>query len=117
MWAKWGWSMDAELAVSQILEDEGLASDLDEAEATVLTQWLVNEVKNIAGHAASEEAGWKLIKARKQLARKIAKTVAIFRDDGPVKAGQYAKQEHLSWPASPPAQVKPLLEQLLRSVK
>ena len=117
MRAKWGWSMDAELAVSQILEDEGLTSDLDEAEATALTQWLVAEAKNIASHAASEEAGWKLIKARKQLARKIAKTVATFRDEGPVKAGQYAKQEHLPWPASPPTQVKPLLEQLLRSVK
>ncbi|MFT3878595.1 MAG: hypothetical protein QM703_02925 [Gemmatales bacterium] len=87
--------MDAELAVSQILEDEGLTGDLDEAEATVLTQWLCAEVKTIASHATSEEAGWKLIKARKQLARKIAKTVATFRDDGPVKAGQYALQEHL----------------------
>lgn len=109
--------MDAELAVSQILEDEGVTSDLDEAEATALTQWLCAEVMNIAGHAASEEAGWKLIKARKQLARKIAKTVAIFRDDGPVKAGLYAKQERLPWPASPPTQMKPLLEQLLHSVK
>lgn len=109
--------MDADLAVSQILEDEGLTSDLDEAEATALTQWLVAEVKNIASHATSEEAGWKQIKARKQLARKIARTVATFRDDGPVKASQFAKQELLPWPATPPTQMKLLLEQLLRSVK
>lgn len=109
--------MDAELAVSQILEDEGLTSDLDEAEATALVQWLCAEVKTIAGKAATDEAGWKLIKARKQLARKIAKTVALFRDEGPDKASQYAKQEQLPWPASPPAQAKQLLDQLLRSVK
>ena len=109
--------MDAELAVNQILDDEGLTSDLDEAEATVLVKWLVNDVHKIAKDAKSDEAGWKLINAQRQLARKIARSVALFRDEGNIQASQYATQQQLPWPVPPPTEVKVLLEYLLHSAK
>ena len=109
--------MDAELAVNQVLDDEGLTSDLEEADATVLTRWLVAEVEKLARQATSEEAGWKQIKARRQQARQAARAVALFRDQGWAKASQYAQQEKLPWPAKELTSSQQVLEYLLHSMK
>lgn len=109
--------MDAELAVNQILDDEGLTSNLDEPEATALVNWLVADVQRIAQQATSDEAGWKRIKARRQQARKIAKTVALFRDEGLQSASDFAQQQQLTWPATTPGSPKQALDLLLNAIK
>lgn len=105
--------MNEEQVIHQILEDEGLTNSLEEAEATRLNNLLIAQAKDIVKHAKSEEEGWAQIKALRQRARKIAKVVATFRDDGPEKAKLQAKQDALPWPTISPTTSIQLLEQLL----
>ncbi len=105
--------MNEELVIHQILEDEGLTSSLEEAEATRLTNTLIEQAKVIVKQAKSEDEGWVQIKALRQRARKIARVVATFRDDGPEKAKLQAEQDKLSWPSTSPTTSIQLLEQLL----
>lgn len=107
--------MDVEAAISQVLEDEGLSSNLDEAEAITLTSWLTNVVKTIASRAASDEAALKLIREKKQLARKFAKVVACFRDQGLKPARQLAVTQQVRWPEQNPANAHQLLKALILS--
>lgn len=109
--------MDAELAVNQVLEDEGLTSDLEEAEATLLTRWLVREVETIASRAVSDNEGWKQIKAKKQQARKITRAVSLFRDEGQEQASAYARKEQLPWPSQPVNTAQQVMEHLLQAMK
>lgn len=105
--------MNEEQVLSQILEDEGLTSDLDEAEATRLTNALLAQAKVIVQQAHSDDEGWTRIKALRQRGRQIASIVATYRDDGPEKAQQRALQAKLPWPTPAPATTIQLLEQLL----
>lgn len=107
--------MNEEQVINQILEDEGLTSSLEEAEATRLTNTLIEQAKVIVKQAKSEDEGWAQIKALRQKARKIAKVVAAFRDDGLEKAKLEAQQAKLPWPSTSPMTSIQLLEQLLAS--
>jgi hypothetical protein len=104
--------VDEEQVINQILEDEGLTSSLEEAEATRLTNTLIEQAKVIVKKAKTEDEGWTQIKALRQRARKIARVVATFRDDGPEKAKLQAQQDKLPWPSTTPTTSIQLLEQL-----
>jgi hypothetical protein len=108
--------VNEEQVLNQILEDEGLTSDLDEAEATRLTNALLAQAKLLLQQTASPDAVASQVKALRQRGRQIAKVVATFRDDGPEPARQRAQQAQLPWPTSAPTSALQLLEHLLTTV-
>lgn len=107
--------MDAEAAINQVLEDEGLTSDLDEDEAVIMTNWLTTVVQTIARQAASDDAAWKQIKDQRKLGRNMAKVVACYREQGLDQAKSLAANMQLPWPEQTPVHARQLLELLIKA--
>lgn len=85
--------------VSRILDDEGLTKDLNDPEARMFVEWLVEQVEKIAGEVDDEEAGWKRVDALCRRARLIRRFVFLWceRQDH-AAAAQFVASERLNWP-------------------
>lgn len=105
--------MDAEAFLSRVREDEGLTSDLDEAEATELLSWLDKRVGAIVAKAPSEEAAWEKVEALCKRCRSLVKSVAAARDGDAEGAQAGVKELGLKFPASGGDNPGELLRQLL----
>lgn len=91
--------MDAERFVNRILDDEGLTSGLNDPEARLLVEWLVEQVERIAGAATDEAAAWNQVGALCQHARAIRRFVELWcitHDHG--AAAQLAAAQRFAWP-------------------
>ncbi len=92
-------SMRAEAFVSRILDDEGLTDGLNDPEARLLVEWLVQQVETIAGVADSEPAAWKQVEALCKRARAIRRFVSLWYHAGDHGAAlQLAGAERFHWP-------------------
>ncbi len=91
--------MDAERFVSRILDDEGLTNGLNDPEARLLVEWLVEQVERIAASATDEEAAWNEVGALCRHARAIRRFVELwcYHDDHGA-AAQLAGVEKFTWP-------------------
>jgi hypothetical protein len=91
--------MDAERFISRILDDEGLTSGLNDPEARLLVEWLVDQVERIAGPATDEDSAWNQVGALCRHARAIRRFVELWclsGDHG--AAAQLAAAERFTWP-------------------
>jgi hypothetical protein len=94
--------MDPEQYVGRILDNEGLAGDLDDPERTVLVEGLVARVADAVGAAESETAADAAVSKLAAFGRAAAKVVAAWRGDGPEAAAAVAKANKLP---APPAEL------------
>jgi hypothetical protein len=91
--------MDAERFVSRILDDECLTTGLNDPEARLLVEWLVEQVERIAAVAADEASAWDQVGALCRHARAIRRFVELWchcGDHG--AASQLAAAQRFSWP-------------------
>jgi hypothetical protein len=86
------------LYIDRILDDESLAGDLDEADATVLVNALVSRAEVGVRAAKTEEDADAVVSNLRATGRKIGKAVAVWHDDGPTAAAETAKKYGLSVP-------------------
>ncbi|MFO0878303.1 MAG: hypothetical protein U0840_13230 [Gemmataceae bacterium] len=107
--------MDVGPFLERLREDEGLTSDLDQAEALRMLDWLGEQVGQRVAKARSEEKAWEQVDALARRARGIARVVGVFRDEGAEAAAQRAAQAKIAWPADAgELSVGELLERLLQ---
>jgi hypothetical protein len=78
--------MDAKPLVERILNDEGLTSDLDEAEATVLLQDLTTRARLIAASARDLPAAMSRVEALCRSARDVVRRVGEATQAGEAPA-------------------------------
>ena len=90
--------MDATPLIERILEDEGITSGLVEREATLMIKLLTNKVREIAAGTNDAASARQRVDALCRIARRIARVVESFRDDGESKAKAMAEQVGLHWP-------------------
>lgn len=83
--------MDAEQFVGRILDDEGIAGDLDESLSMPLIEWLVGRATNAVATAKTEDDAETQVAAIAITGRNIAKVVAAWQTDGPTGAATTAK--------------------------
>ncbi len=103
--------MSAESLVERILEDEGLTSDLDEAEATVLINWLVKRAEAVC--AADPKTAETEVGNLRRFGRSVSRVVATWRDEGASEAGEKARKAKLPWPPKNAATAGDVLNWLL----
>jgi hypothetical protein len=63
--------------LERLREDEGLTSDLDQAEALRLLDWLGEQVGQRVAQARSEEKAWEQVEELARRARGIARVVGV----------------------------------------
>jgi len=88
-----------ELLVGRVLDDEGLTAGLNDPEARVLVEWLVEEVEKIGAAESDDEQAAQKVEQLCQRARLIRKFVALWchqQDHG--AAAQFAATSRLGWP-------------------
>jgi hypothetical protein len=89
----------AEALVSRVLDDEGITAGLNDPEARVLIEWLVEQVERISAGEADPDAAGRRVEALCKRARLIRKFVTLWchrQDHG--AAAQFAATERLGWP-------------------
>jgi hypothetical protein len=94
--------MQAELLVNRVLEDEGLTDGLQDPEARMLVEWLVEEAERIASRETAEPAAWEAIEGLCRRGRGIRRFVSLWchlQDQG--AAAQLAASERFLWPLPP----------------
>jgi hypothetical protein len=94
--------MRADAFVSRILDDEGLTSGLNDPEARLLVEWLIDQVERIRGRTESETAAWQRIETLCRRARGIRRFVSLWchvADHG--AATQLVAAERYGWPLPP----------------
>lgn len=101
-------SMDSELYVQRLLDDEGLTSDLDEGDATKLLAGLTQRVEDAVRRRTASDA-W--VNQLAQRGRVIAQIVALVRGDRIDAAKQLACTHQFRWPSALPNFVEQLLAQ------
>lgn len=103
--------------VSRILDDEGLTKDLNDPEARMLVEWLVERAEKIANEVDDEEAGWQRVDALCKRARLIRRFLILWceRQDH-AAAAQFVASERLNWslPASDSVDPCEVLQGILR---
>lgn len=108
--------MDATPFVNRILEDEGLTSDLNEAEAMALNSSLLQRVRGIVGTAENEEAAWKQVDSLCRRGRNIARAFSAFRDGDVRTASEIARAGGLAWPQELPDNAELLFQSWLGEI-
>lgn len=106
--------MSEEMFINRILEDEGLTSNLDEAEVDVLNPWLIGHAKNFAKSKRAEAEKLQRLEWLCQQGRNIARLVAQFRDGADhTKLVEQARQGGVPWPEHPRLDSVQLLKTIL----
>ena len=91
--------MNRELLVNRVLDDEGLAGDLEEATAQVLVAWAVHEAEQIATTVRSEKAALAQVEALCRRARGCAGVVTtLFQQQDMAAAEALARKNKMPWP-------------------
>ncbi len=108
--------MRAEMFVNRVLDDESLTDGLNDPEARLLVEWLVERVEGIADKAESEPAAWKQVQALCKRVRAIRRFVSLWYHTGDRGAAlQLAGAERFHWPL-PEAQCDEPCEFLQRAL-
>jgi hypothetical protein len=95
--------MRVEPFISRVLADEGLTHGLNDPEARLLIEWLVEQVEVIAGGAEGEDAAGRKVEGLCQRARSIRRFVSLWCHAGePGAAAQLAATERQAWPLPTP---------------
>jgi hypothetical protein len=105
--------MTARDYIERILEDESLTDGLDEPEATLLVNTLVERAEVIGKGKLAETELESQIGNLRRLGRKLAQIVASFESDGPAAASKLAQKNAIAWPVKPPKSARELLQVLL----
>ncbi len=90
--------MDPTPLIERVLEDEGIASGLEERETTLLIEALTKKVQEIAAGTNDASSARQHVEALCRNARRLARVVESFRDVGESEAKAQAKQFGLLWP-------------------
>jgi len=101
-------TMQADMLVHRVLDDEGLTAGLEDPEARMLVEWLVEEVEELAAHEAPEAAVWKEVESLCRRSRGIRRFLSLWchtQDHG--AASQLAASEHFTWPLPPAGDLDP----------
>jgi hypothetical protein len=91
--------MRADRFISRILEDEALTAGLNDPEARLLIEWLVDRVEGLAAGTDLEAVAWGRFERLCRRARAIRRFVALWchaQDHG--AAAQLAAVERFTWP-------------------
>lgn len=104
----------AELLVSRVLADEALTAGLNDPEARMLIEWLVDRVEAISAAAGQAERAAAHVEDLCRQARRIRRFVVLWchRHDH-AAACQLAAVERLPWPL-PPSDVQEPCEVMSR---
>jgi hypothetical protein len=81
-----------------VTDDEALAGDLDEPDATALVKALTAVVRVAVTTAKTEAEAEAAVQALRKAGRAAARAVAAWRDDGPEAAAAAAKKAGLPAP-------------------
>lgn len=106
--------MQAQRYVERVLEDEGLANGLDEAEAMTLIESIVAKVESTVAAAQNEAEADARVAAVTAAGRSVARIVAAWQDGGPTRAAAVAKERGLPIPPSGTRSASELLDWLLK---
>ena len=108
--------MAGEHFIERLLEDEGLVGDLDDAEASRLVETLTNRALFACQRSKTVADAEVAVGRIRQFGRDVSEVVSTWRDEGPARAAELAKQHKLPWPppnATTPADVLRWLLQYL----
>lgn len=93
--------MNAELLVNRVLDDEGLAGDLEGSAAEALVGWAVKQAEQIAARVKTGKDGLKQVEAMCRQARAIARvSAALCHQKDEAAAAALAKKDGLPWPVA-----------------
>lgn len=95
---------NAHLLVERILDDESLTAGLEDPEARLLIEWLVEQAEQIAQQAHSEQQARQYLEQLCRWARAVRRFLLLWCYEGNQGAAiQLAASERFPWPF-PPAQ-------------
>jgi hypothetical protein len=90
--------MLAKPLLNHVLEDEALTRGLEDPEARILVEWLVENVERLASEAPTEAAGWGELERLCRRARAIARFIGLWCQGERGAAMQLAAVERFQWP-------------------
>jgi hypothetical protein len=90
--------MLAKPLLNHILENEALTRGLEDPEARVLVEWLVENAERLASEADTEADGWGELQRLCRKARGIARFVVLWCHGERGSAVQLAAAERFAWP-------------------
>lgn len=90
--------MPVEPLLRQVLQSESLTRGLEDPEARVLVEWLVDKVDNLAADPKTKHALPKTLGQLSQRARSIARFVSLWSQGEWGSAVQLAGVERFTWP-------------------
>ncbi len=108
--------MGPDLFINRILDDEALTSGLQDPEARLLIEWLVEQVEHIVQHRPDEASAESRIQILCRRIRGIRRFLSLWcyaGDRG--AAAQLAAAERFAWPLPGPEDVDPcdILQRIL----
>jgi hypothetical protein len=98
--------MPVETFLRQMLQSESLTRGLEDPEARVLVEWMVEKVEHLSAEAAAEAPLPRSLESLTQRARAIARFVSLWCQGERGSAVQLAAVERFVWPL-PTAAVDP----------
>jgi hypothetical protein len=90
--------MPVETLLRQMLQSESLTRGLEDPEARVLVEWMVEKVEHLAADAAAEAALPRSLECLTQRARAIGRFVSLWCQGERGSAVQLAAVERFTWP-------------------
>jgi hypothetical protein len=90
--------MLAKPLLNHILDNEALTRGLEDPEARILVEWLVENAEQVAAEAATEAAGWGELHRLCRRARAIARFIVLWCQGERGAAVQLAAVERFPWP-------------------
>ena len=90
--------MLAKPLLNYILENEALTRGLEDPEARILVEWLVENAERVAADAPNEADGWREVQRLCRRARAIARFIWLWCQGEHGPAVQLAAVERFQWP-------------------
>jgi len=95
----------AQTLIERILDDESLTAGLEDPEARLLVEWLVEQAEKLARQAHSEEQTRHLLEELCRWARTIRRFLLLWcYESNQGAASQLVATERFPWPLPPPSQ-------------
>jgi hypothetical protein len=101
-----GFLMPVGPLIRQVLESESLTRGLEDPEARVLVEWLVDKVDNLTADSTSKQNLPRKVEQLSHRARAVARFVSLWSQGERKSAVQLAAVERFTWPL-PTAAVDP----------
>jgi hypothetical protein len=108
-----GFLMPVEPLIRQVLQSESLTRGLEDPEARVLVEWLVEKVDQLAVDSTAEPSHPRTFEQLSRRARAVARFVSLWSQGERGSAVQLAAVERFTWPL-PTAAVDPC--ELMKSI-